>query len=82
MNELGQHARVVQMGMGEYHRIDTGGFELECFRADSIYRVATLMHAALEQDSAYRWGFKQVTGTCYLAGGAIKSQSCQVVPSL
>lgn len=65
-----QQAAVVQVGVGDDHRVDARGIEGEGRAVAVVGFAAPLAHAAFEQDLHAIEGFQQITGASDLLGGA------------
>ena len=74
VDEQGDQAAVIEMGMGQDQGIDGPGIEVKGFTLQPVYRITALVHAAIEQDAAQVFGFQQVTGAGDLLCSAKKSQ--------
>ncbi|MCK7495548.1 MAG: hypothetical protein MZW92_34380 [Comamonadaceae bacterium] len=67
---------MVKMSMGQHHGIDSGRVKRKILILDTLYRIAALVHAAIEQNPAYSGAFQQVARAGDLLGRLEKRNRC------
>ncbi|OPZ61047.1 MAG: hypothetical protein BWY87_00070 [Deltaproteobacteria bacterium ADurb.Bin510] len=70
LDQLGQSAGVVEVGVGQQHGFDFAGIEVPGQPVAGLHLSAALEEAAVDQDLFAAGGFDQVIGAGHAAGGS------------
>ena len=73
-HQFRHQAAVIDMGMGQQHRVDVGGAKWKRAVVQRLQRLRPLEQAAVDQQAAGR-GLEQIAGAGHGAGGAAESDA-------